>query len=110
MFTPANRAVSRRAADGSRFHRQEMKSPTIRRDGSEAWASSVRKPAEDDSSTEMLPLLVPEKVAAGMLGVSPRTIWKLGKEGKLAVGRIGRRKNYLVSSLKAYAEKIVEVG
>jgi hypothetical protein len=57
---------------------------------------------------EIEPLLVPEKVAAGMLGVSPRTVWQLGKEGKLTVGRIGRRKNYLVSSLRAFVKKIME--
>jgi hypothetical protein len=45
-----------------------------------------------------------------MLGVSARTIWQLGKAGVLITGRIGRRKNYLVASLKAYAKKITEVA
>jgi hypothetical protein len=62
------------------------------------------------STTTVEPLLVNEDTAAAMLGVSPRTVWQLGKVGVLVTGRIGRRKNYLVSSLKAYAKRITEVA
>jgi hypothetical protein len=62
------------------------------------------------STTTVEPLLVNEDTAAAMLGVSPRTVWQLGKAGVLVTGRIGRRKNYLVSSLKAYAKSITGVA
>ena len=70
-------------------------------DATKGWAESVKRKEEKQSSVE--PLLVPEKVAAAMLGVSARTVWELGKAGELATRKIGRRKNYLVSSLKSYA-------
>jgi hypothetical protein len=41
--------------------------------------------------------------------VCPRTIWELERKDELRVKRIGRRKLYLVSSLKAYAEGRKEV-
>ena len=66
-----------------------------------AWAASVERKQEPPASVE--PLLVTEKIAAAMLGVSARTVWQLGKAGELATKKIGRRKNYLVSSLKSYA-------
>jgi len=62
------------------------------------------------STATVEPLLVNEDTAAAMLGVSPRTVWQLGKAGVLVTGRIGRRKNYLVSSLKAYAKSITGVA
>jgi hypothetical protein len=72
---------------------------------------SVATPRSDRSDKAIIePILVSEEVAALMLGVSARTIWQLGKAGVLITGRIGRRKNYLVASLKAYAEKITEVA
>lgn len=72
---------------------------------------SVASPKSDRPETAMLePLLVSEETAAVMLGVSARTVWQLGKAGVLTTGRIGRRKNYLVASLKAYAKKITEVA
>jgi len=78
---------------------------------SEEWAMSVAPTKSDRMPTTAIePLLVSEETAAAMLGVSPRMVWQLGKAGLLATGRIGRRKNYLVSSLKAYAEKITEGG
>lgn len=72
---------------------------------------SVAKPNSGHAeSTVLEPLLVSEETAAVMLGVSTRTVWQLGKAGVLTTGRIGRRKNYLVASLKAYAKKITEVA
>jgi hypothetical protein len=77
----------------------------------EEWAMSVAKPNPGRAeSTVFEPLLVSEETAAVMLGVSARTVWQLGKAGVLTTGRIGRRKNYLVASLKAYAKKITEVA
>ncbi len=72
---------------------------------------SVATPRSDRSDKAIIePILVSEEIAALMLGVSARTIWQLGKAGVLITGRIGRRKNYLVASLKAYAKKITEVA
>jgi hypothetical protein len=77
----------------------------------EEWAMSVATPRSDRSDKAIIePILVSEEIAALMLGVSARTIWQLGKAGVLITGRIGRRKNYLVASLKAYAKKITEVA
>jgi hypothetical protein len=66
---------------------------------------TTEKPTETRSAA-IEPLLVSEETAAAMLGISPRTVWQLGKAGHLATGRIGRRKNYLVSSLKDYVKRI----
>jgi hypothetical protein len=77
-------------------------------DASKGWADSVKRTEEPQLAIE--PLLVPERVAAAMLGVSPRTMWKLGKSGAVAFKRIGGRKNYLMSSLKMYAETGKEVA
>jgi len=72
---------------------------------------SVAKPNSGHAeSTVFEPLLVSEETAAVMLGVSARTVWQLGKAGVLTTGRIGRRKNYLVASLKAYAKSITGVA
>ncbi len=72
---------------------------------------SVANLKSDQAATKPVePLLVSEETAAAMLGVSARTVWQLGKAGVLTTGRIGRRKNYLVASLKAYAKKITEVA
>ena len=68
------------------------------------WSKSVEKVKEKDIPLAIEPLLVSEKTASTMLGVSPRTTWELGEMGRLRVKRIGRRKLYLVDSLKAFAE------
>jgi hypothetical protein len=69
------------------------------------WAKSVQPAVASDAKAPALePLLVSEETAAGMLGVSERTVWQLGDQGDLRVKRIGRRKLYLVDSLKAFAE------
>ncbi len=77
---------------------------------SEMWAKSVEKPREPEAPLAVEPLLVSEDTASQMLGISPRTVWELGDKGDLRVRRIGRRKLYLVSSLKAYAENRTEVA
>jgi hypothetical protein len=81
-----------------------------RMEGSEMWAKAVEKAksAKPNGLTE--PLLVDEDTASTMLGISPRFVWELGKKGILRVRRIGRRKLYLVSSLKVYAESRSEVA
>jgi len=71
---------------------------------SEMWAKSVEKPKEPEVPLAVEPLLVSEKRAAQMLGISPRKTWALEKQGELKVRWVGRRKLYLVSSLKAFAE------
>lgn len=73
-----------------------------------AWTKSV-EPEDSRKSLAVEPLLVPEEIAAEMLGVSARTVWKLGKAGAISTARIGRRKMFSVQSLKAYATKITEV-
>lgn len=74
-----------------------------------SWAATVEKPAA--SSSEPLQqeiLLVNEKVAAQMLGLSRRKVFDLHASGVLSAQKIGRRKLYSVSSLKKFAEG--EVG
>jgi hypothetical protein len=68
------------------------------------WAKSVEKPKGPGVALTVEPFLVNEETAGKMLGVSPRTVWQLGEDDALQVRRIGRRKLYLVSSLKAFAE------
>lgn len=75
----------------------------------EMWAKSVEKPKEKAIPPVVEPLLVSEETASTMLRISPRFVWELGEQGRLRVKRIGRRKLYLVSSLKAYAEAGSEV-
>lgn len=77
--------------------------------GAEGWTMSVTKEAKGPKSAVVEPFLVNEKTASIMLGVSPRTVWELERKDELLVKRIGRRKLYLVSSLKAYAEGRKEV-
>ena len=73
------------------------------------WARSVEKPKEPEVLLTVEPLLVSEETASAMLGISPRLVWELGDQGILQTRRIHRRKLYLVSSLKAYAESESEV-
>jgi hypothetical protein len=71
----------------------------------EEWAMSVAKPNSGRAeSTVFEPFLVNEETAARMLGLGTRTVWQLGEDEALQIRRIGRRKLYLVSSLKAFAE------
>jgi hypothetical protein len=103
--TPMNQG----SRDRSRPRSQPTESIPIRRANSDMWAKSVSKGSDDDSTALVEPLLVPEAVAAEMLGVSERTVWQLGHQGDLRVKRIGRRKLYLVESLKTFAEGGKEV-
>lgn len=73
------------------------------------WAKSVEKPKEPNAPLAVEPLLVGEDIASTMLGISPRKVWELGDDGTLEVKRVGRRKLYLVKSLKAFAEGGSEV-
>ena len=74
------------------------------------WAKSVERPKEPEVPLAVEPLLVSEDTAAQMLGISPRKAWALEKQGDLKARRIGRRKLYIVSSLKAFAESGSGVG
>jgi hypothetical protein len=74
------------------------------------WVKSIEKPREPAIPLAVEPLLVNEETASTMLGISPRMVWELGDKGDLRTRRIGRRKLYLVSSLKAYAEEGSEVA
>ena len=80
------------------------KSVSDRREDSEMWAKSVEKPKEPGVALTVEPFLVNEETAARMLGLGTRTVWQLGEDEALQIRRIGRRKLYLVSSLKAFAE------
>jgi hypothetical protein len=80
------------------------KSVSDRREDSEMWAKSVEKPKELGVALAVEPFLVNEETAARMLGLGTRTVWQLGEDEALQIRRIGRRKLYLVSSLKAFAE------
>jgi hypothetical protein len=74
------------------------------------WAKSVEKPKEPKTLLAVEPLLVSEETASDMLGISPRFVWELGDTGVLQVKWIGRRKLYVVKSLKAFAEGGKAVG
>jgi len=69
-----------------------------------SWAATVEKPRERPVVLFEQALLVSEKVAAQMLGLSRRTVFALNKEGVLAARKIGKRKLYSVESLKNFAE------
>ena len=71
----------------------------------EAWAASVAEPEEPSLVIQLPPLLVNEKTAAELLGVSKRTVFELNEAGELPCKRIGSRKLYLVTSLREFAEK-----
>ncbi|HUE72670.1 MAG TPA: helix-turn-helix domain-containing protein [Pirellulaceae bacterium] len=47
-------------------------------------------------------LLIDERSAAALLGVSPRTIWTLADAGEIPFVRIGRRKLYSRETLLAW--------
>lgn len=70
----------------------------------DSWASTVEKPVEPDQSFWHEILLVSEKEAARMLGVSRRKVFELSAKGDLTARKIGKRKLYSVSSLKLFAE------
>ena len=71
----------------------------------EAWAASVTEPEEPSLVIQLPPLLVDEKTAAELLGVSKRTVFELNEAGELPCKRIGSRKLYSVTRLRDFAEK-----
>lgn len=70
------------------------------------WASTVER-VEEDMTVPVEPLLVNEKTAASILGVSKRTVFDLEKNGTLTAKRIGKRKLYAVSQLRAFVRGAV---
>ncbi len=51
------------------------------------------------------PLLVDEREAARLLGVSPRTMWQLNHDGVIPEIRVGKGgKRYSVATLRAWVE------
>lgn len=57
---------------------------------------------ETANASQVQPLLVNEREAAMLLGVSPRTVWTLADAGELPVIRIGRRKFYRRQSIEQF--------
>ncbi len=68
-----------------------------------SWAETVRSEEPKPVAAPVEPLLVDEKGAGLMLGVSRRTIFDLNKQGALRSKQIGKRKLYLVADLRAFA-------
>ncbi len=83
------------------FSREEDNKMITRRESS--WASTVEKDEQDGAVTAEV-LLVNEKTAAQMLGVSKRTVFDLHKQGFLKTKQIGKLKRYVVAGLRAFAE------
>lgn len=54
------------------------------------------------AAKEQQPLLIDERAAANLLGLSPRTVWSLSAAGQIPFVRIGRRKLYSLESLRAW--------
>jgi hypothetical protein len=80
-----------------------------KREDATMWATSVGRHFAGEAQPAVEPILVSEETASNMLGLSPRTVWGLGDKGVLRVKRVGRRKLYLVDSLKAFAKSGQEV-
>lgn len=59
-----------------------------------------------NTETPIEVLAVDSKRAAGMLGVSVRTVHNLAKAGKIACKKVGWRNLYLVASIKAFLEAV----
>ena len=68
------------------------------------WADTVAEKKEESHKIPLEPLLVDEKEAAGMLGVSRRTVFDLNKAGCLPAVWLGRRKKYSVKMLREFAD------
>ena len=69
-----------------------------------AWAASVDQRIEKPSKKLPAILLVDEKQAAQMLGVSRRMIFDLNKQGTLPSVKVGARKKYSVKMLRSFAD------
>jgi len=59
-------------------------------------------------ATDALPLLVDVHIAAAMLDVSPRTIWRLAESGELTPVRIGRATRWVTVDVLAFVERLRE--
>jgi len=57
------------------------------------------------SPQEEQPILITEKEAARLLGVSDRTVWQLRKDGKLRGIKIGAAVRYARSELDRFIEE-----
>lgn len=66
--------------------------------------------AKDTSSDEVFPILVSPARAAEMLGISVWSMHKLIQAGEVESGKSGGRRLVKVSSLHAYADKIVKAS
>jgi len=63
------------------------------------------------NAESVAPLLVDERTAARLLGVSPRTIWAMANRGDLPRVRIGKRcVRFRVADLQAWCEQQVQAG
>jgi len=69
-----------------------------------SWADTVAAEDEGSNLGVLEPLLVDEKTAAELLGVSRRTVFDLNRQGVLACKQIGKLKRYAVSHLREFAE------
>jgi excisionase family DNA binding protein len=65
--------------------------------------ASASQPAPQAETTQ--PLLLDGIEAARLLGISPRTLWQLEKDGAIRSKRIGRRVLYARSVLEDFARR-----
>ena len=54
------------------------------------------------SPVPLAPLLVDQREAARLLGISPRTVFTLATSGRLPFLRIGRLKKFAVADIEAF--------
>lgn len=73
-------------------HRQEKTPGLAGRGGTSETANSTA-------------LLVSEPAAARMLGLSPRKVWQLAKDGVLPVCRVGGAKRYSTVALREWVDR-----
>jgi len=65
----------------------------------------MQVPTKQDPKPPVLRLTASADEVAEMLGVSPRTIFKLTKQGKLPHKRLGTRVVYPIAALKRYLDE-----
>jgi hypothetical protein len=70
----------------------------------QGWAETVAGGEEAPCMIPLEPLLVDERQAAQILGVSRRKVFDLNEAGELPCKRIGSRKLYSVARLREFAE------
>ena len=59
----------------------------------------------DHQANGLAPLLLSEREAARLLGISPRTLWQLRKDGEIPAVRINRCVRYDLTDLTRFIEK-----